>query len=338
MGSLHSRWQHPLFYRFTAPLAARAAAYQQLAILLDAGFDLQHALGVLIARPEAGNERRVWQAIALAQRRGLGLSDAIRASRSRWPAFDLALLRAGERSGRLAACLTLLGRYHTNHTNLLRSVLAAATYPLVLLHALLLLGPLPALIRDGDLVAYLTQSLGTLAVIYALLAGLRCVLRQPQRAVWRASLEGILSGVPILGDALRTLALARLASALEALLSAGLGMDEAWSTAGAASGSPALAAATARFAPQLARGISATTLLRASDAFPQEFIYQYQAAEAAGRLDHSLRLLATRYEAAGFQSLRQFCRALPQLLLVVLAVLIGVQIMKAWQAQLPPIE
>ena len=327
-----------MFSRFTAPLAARAAAYQQLGILLDAGFDLQHALGVLIARPDAGRDSRAWQAIALAQRRGLGLCDAIRASRSRWPAFDLALLGAGERSGRLAACCTLLGRYYTNHTNLLRSVLAAATYPIVLLHALLVLGPLPALIRDGDLMAYLTQSLGTLAAIYGLLAGLQRMLRQPQRVVWRARVEGILRGVPVLGDALRTLALARLAAALEALLSAGLGMDEAWSTAGAASGSPALSAATARFAPQLARGASASTVLRTSEAFPQDFTYHYQAAEAAGRLDHSLRLLATRYEAAGFQSLRQFCRVLPQLLMVVLAVLIGFQLVKAWQAQLPPLE
>lgn len=319
-------------------MAARASAYQQLGLLLDSGLDLQHALGVLTGGADVRSTAQVWRAVALAQRRGLALSEAIRRSRVRWPVFDLALLQTGERSGRLAACCALLGRYYTNHTNLWRSVIAAATYPVVVLHALVLLGPLPALFRDGDLVAYLGRSLGVLAVLYAALAGLLCLLREPQRAVWRAHVERLTNLVPVLGEALRTLALARLANALHALLSAGLGMDEAWKTAGAASGSPLLAATTARFAPQLAAGSSATGLLRASEVFPPEFVYQYQAAEAAGRLDESLRRLAARYEAAGFQSLRHFCRLVPQLLMVVVAVVAGYHIIKAWQAQLPPID
>lgn len=324
--------------RLTAPLAARAAAYQQLGLLLESGLDLQHALGLLTARSSSGPSDRVWQAIAQAQRRGLDLGAAIRACEPRWPTFDLALLDAGERSGRLAACCTLLGRHYTRHTALLRRVLADAMYPIFLLHALVLLRPLPALFAGCGLGSFLVQSVGVLALIYAGIALLRALLRADRRRLWQRRLEQLLGAVPVLGDALRTLALARLAAALEALLSAGIGMDQAWQQAGAASGSSTLATATARFAPALARGASSSSVLATSGVFPLEFVSLYQAAEAAGRLDHSLRQIAERYTAAGFQSLRDFCRALPKLLLMVVAVVIGFQVFDAWQARLPVVD
>ena len=324
--------------RLTAPLAARAATYQQLGLLLESGLDLQHALGLITAGPSTQPSDRAWRAIAQAQRRGLGLSTAIRTCEPRWPSFDLALLEVGERSGRLAACCTLLGRHYTRHTALLRRVLADATYPIALLHALILLRPVPALFAGGSLGSFLRQSVGVLALLYVGIALLRALLRADRGRLWQRRLEQVLGVVPVLGDALRTLALARLAAALEALLSAGIGMDEAWRQAGAASGSSALAAATADFAPALARGASSSSVLAASGVFPHEFVSLYQAAEVAGRLDHSLRQIADRYTAAGFQSLRDFCRALPKLLLVVVAVVIGFQIFDAWQERLPVVD
>jgi type IV pilus assembly protein PilC len=321
--------------RLTAPLAAQAAYYQQLGLLLESGFDLSHALRVLSAQGARTAAARAWRGIAQTQRGGLSLSAAIRAHEPRWATFDLALIEAGERSGRLAACCSLLGRHYTQQASLLQRVLADATYPLVLLHALIVLRPVPALFAGGSLGQYLAESLGVLLLIYLGLGLLRGLWRAANGQIWRGRLERVLGAVPVLGAALRTLALARLAAALEALISAGLGLDEAWRQAGAASGSSALAAATARFAPALARGQSSASALADSNAFPPEFVSQYHAAEAAGRLDHCLRGLAARYTTEGFQSLRNFCRALPQMLLLLIALLVGFQIVHVWLARLP---
>lgn len=321
--------------RFAAPLAARAACYQQLGLLLESGFDLSHALRVLTTQSATTAPARDWQGIARTQRSGLSLGAAIRASQPGWAAFDLALIDAGERSGRLAACCTLLGRHYTQQASLLRRVLADATYPLVLLHALIVLRPIPALFSGGSLGHYLAGSLGVLLAIYLGLGLLRRLLQAAHGQVWRGRVERVLGAVPVLGDALRTLALARLAAALEALISAGIGLDEAWRQAGMASGSSALATATARFAPALARGLSSASALADSKAFPLEFVSQYHAAEAAGRLDHCLRGLAVRYTTEGFQSLRNFCRAVPKILLLLIALLVGFQIARAWLAHLP---
>jgi type II secretory pathway component PulF len=45
---------------------------------------------------------------------------------------------------------------------------------------------------------------------------------------WRARIESVSNFIPILGAARRFLALARLAAALEALISAGVNIVEAW--------------------------------------------------------------------------------------------------------------
>ena len=70
---------------------------------------------------------------------------------------------------------------------------------------------------------------------------------------WRARIEAFLRPVPILGKARHYLALSRLAAALEALISAGVNIFEAWDLAATASGSPALRRAVAAWKPQRGR-------------------------------------------------------------------------------------
>ena len=65
------------------------------------------------------------------------------------------------------------------------------------------------------------------------------------------------------------LALSRLAAALEALISAGVNIVEAWDLAATASGSPALRRAVATWKPQLAAGRTPAELVRACPLFPE---------------------------------------------------------------------
>ena len=57
---------------------------------------------------------------------------------------------------------------------------------------------------------------------------------------WRSRVESLLHPVPLLGTARKYLALSRLASALEALIGAGVSIVKSWELAGDACGSPRL--------------------------------------------------------------------------------------------------
>src|SRR6185369_3960654 len=79
-----------------------------------------------------------------------------------------------------------------------------------------------------------------LVPVYGLALFLAYAMQGQRGHHWRAFLESLLQGIPVLGQARRNLAIARLSAALEALLNAGVTVIEAWELAAAASGSPAL--------------------------------------------------------------------------------------------------
>ena len=88
-----------------------------------------------------------------------------------------------------------------------------------------------------------------LVPLYALVALLIYAAQSHHGETWRGWVESILRPIPVLGTARHYLALSRLAGALEALLSAGVTIIEAWELAANASGSPALRRAVVGWRP-----------------------------------------------------------------------------------------
>ncbi len=109
---------------------------------------------------------------------------------------------------------------------------------------------------------------------------------KPGERKWNRSLRFI----PVLGTARHYLALSRLAAALEALISAGVNIFEAWDLAAAASGSPALRRAVADWRPKITAGQMPSEAVRACRLFPEMFANFYASGEISGKLDESLRI------------------------------------------------
>ncbi len=122
-------------------LAQRAELYQQLSSLLSAGVGMLQALELLHRSPPSRAFR-----LPLAETRnriqeGHTFSESI-AMQSDWiPPFDLALIQAGEKSGRLAECCRLLAGYYEERAQLIRRVLGDLAYPLLIVHLAVLIFP-----------------------------------------------------------------------------------------------------------------------------------------------------------------------------------------------------
>ncbi len=50
------------------------------------------------------------------------------------PSFDLALIEAGEQSGRLDACFKLLALYYSERARMVKQAISDLLYPLFILH------------------------------------------------------------------------------------------------------------------------------------------------------------------------------------------------------------
>jgi len=311
-------------------LARLGEFYYQLKSMQAAGLSLIRALDQLRLAPPSRSLVRPIERLLDGLNQGLSFTEALK-SLGRWlPSFDLALLSAGEQSGRLDSVCGLLAQYYQDRAALARQVISSLIYPAVIVHAAILLGPFPQFFLSGDLVAYARQTLGTLLPLYGvvLLGVMACQSRRGE--FWRSALERLLHFVPVLGRARRSLALARLTVALDALLEAGVSAVEAWPLAAAASGSPALGRDVAGWKPRLLGGDAPGDLLPRARSFPSFFSNLYRTGEISGTLDDALKRLRVYYEDDAQRKMKALAFWVPFAIYIVIVILLAMTIVGFW--------
>jgi type II secretory pathway component PulF len=304
--------------------------YQQLAQLVSAGVTLPAALDMIERGGVSPSDRPSVRRLLACLREGSSLSEGLLATGDWLPAFDIALLHAGEQSGRLPECFRLLSNHYAEQAQLARQTLGDLAYPLFLLHLAVFLFPLPQLVLSGRGAVYLASTLGVLAPLYLLVLGGVYLMQARHGQAWRAFVERLLHPLPLLGSGRRALALARLASALEALLNAGVTVIEAWQIAAAACGSPALRATVDQWVPGLRAGVTPGEAIRQSPIFPELFAHLYQTGEISGKLDESLRHLSRVYQEEGARQLRLLGQWAPRCFYLVVVAVVAFKIVQFW--------
>jgi type IV pilus assembly protein PilC len=307
-------------------LSQRADFYHQLGQLTGAGLGVTRALEQLMRNPPARSYREPIKQVLEELGNGCTLTDALQ-SVERWlPVFDLALLQAGEQSGRLEASFRLLTDYYRDRARLARQMIGDLAYPAFLFHFAIFIFPFPKLFLLGNRLGYLAQTFGVLIPIYVLVALMIYAGQSGHGEAWRACLEAVLHRVPVLGTARHYLALSRLAAALEALLSAGVTIVEAWEMAATASGSPALRRAVTAWRPRVDAGQTPAEVVSASSRFPELFANQYATGEISGQLDDTLRRLRAYYEEEGSRKLHAVTQWTPRAIYLFIVLLIAYRI------------
>jgi len=289
-------------------LIHRAQFYQQLGQLIAAGIGVMKALEMTGRNPPARSFREPIRQMILELSHGATVAGAMR-SLGRWmPSFDVALIEAGERSGRLDAVFRLLAGYYDDRARLLRQMISDLAYPVFVFHFAIFLFPFITFFSDGNGKAYLLKTFGVLIPIYAVIFTTIYSAQGRRGEDWRSFLERLLRPVPVLGTARQYLALSRLAASLEALLNAGVTVIEAWEMAAAACGSPALLRAVTAWKPEVVEGQTPAEAIRASNQFPELFVNLYYSGEISGQLDDSLRQLQAYYQEEGSRKLHALGR------------------------------
>ncbi len=308
-------------------LSGRSELFHQLAQVTASGLGLIGALEVLRRNPPRPSLREPMARLLGQLQDGQSFGEALERS-GRWlSAFDIAMLQAGEKSGRLPDCFRVLSRYYNQQAQLARNVIGVTAYPLLVFHVAVLIFPvtgLTDLVLKGAVVPFVLQKLLVLGPLYGLAMFAAFALQSTQAESWRAWVETIAARVPILGPARRSLAIARLALALEALLNAGVTVIEAWEMAAAASGSPALRRVFMRAKSALQTGQQPSEMISNSREFPATFASLYHGGEISGTLDDALQRSHALFEEEGSRKMKQFIFGLAGLLVA------GVMFMAAW--------
>lgn len=308
----------------------RAELYHQLSQLTAAGIGLPQAIELQQRTPPSRSFREPLSIVRQRLMMGSTFAEAMQ-STGRWlPAFDGALLHAGEQSGRLPTTFKLLAQHYETNATLLQKTISSLIYPALVFHLAVFIGPLPDLFRSWNLFAYAAKTLSVLIPIYAVAIFIVYALQGRHGEHWRGAVESLVRRIPLFGKARHHLALARLASALEALISAGVSIVEAWELAANASGSPALRRAVFKWRPDVDAGVTPAEVVRNSSEFPSVFANVYHTGEVTGSLDDALRRLHTLYQEEGERQLKAVAEWTPKLIFFGVAFLVAWQVIRFW--------
>jgi type IV pilus assembly protein PilC len=255
------------------------------------------------------------------------------------PEFDVALLSVGEQSGRLDNSFKILASYHASRAKIIRDTISGMIITIMTLNVFLLVFPIGYLqgfalgiINNNfaQCIPFLVEKTVVYGGFYGMILLLIFACQGSRGGSWRALLESIFGVIPVLGNALKYLALARLASALEALTNAGVSVIKSWELAGASCGSPHLKREILKWTPQLETGVTPADMVNQIRFFPEMFRNLYSSAEVSGKLDETLVRLHSYYEEEGFAALRLFTRILNGIIYGSMAALVGYNVIRFW--------
>ncbi len=311
----------------------RAEFYHQLNQFTSAGIPILRALEQIKRSPPAPSFCEPLQRLLDELARGATLAGSLQ--RLDWlPAFDLALIGAGEQSGRLDTCFRLLADYYNDRACVIKQVISQLIYPVGLIHfaalVFFIVLPFAASEFNASLILLSAKAALILSPLYGAVALMIYATQSKHGENWRARIEAFLRPVPILGTARHYLALSRLAAALEALISAGVNIFEAWDLAATASGSPALQRAVAAWKPQLVAGQMPSEAVSLCPLFPETFANLYASGEISGKLDESLRHLNRLYHEDGTRKLNAFATWMPRLVYLLVVLLVAYKVIQFW--------
>ncbi len=319
-------------------LRALSLATEELATLLQAGLELDRALGILTNLSEIGKLREPFAAVRARVRGGDNLADALAAAQI-FPKFYVSMVRAGEMGGTLALTLRNLGSYLARTLTIRETVVSALIYPAILLASsglsiiVILVFVLPefeplfanagkslpmatrVVMGIGDFVRGFWWAMAI--VVAGLAVWYRRAMRDPGT---RKKRDALLLRLPGLGKLLRAMEIERFSRTLGTLLENGVALPSALAIAKDVLWNSVLGDAVRLTAASLREGESLARLLAQSKVFPPVTLDLVQIGEETGKLGEMLLRQADLDE----QRIRHLVDRLLALLVPALTLLLGV--------------
>ncbi|MEW6466012.1 MAG: type II secretion system F family protein [Pseudomonadota bacterium] len=336
-----------LWGRASAVRPADVAVFtQELATLLRAGLPLDRSLEILISLAASEPVRTLLSQVRDDVRGGASLSAAMEARRGVFSRFYISMLRAGEAGGALDVVLERLSEFMERSRELRETVQSALIYPAILvavavLSVVVLLVwvvpqfsamfessgkalPLPTqiVIAAGDFVAHWWWAL--------ILGGAGLwwwFSRQMQEPGSRMVWDRRFLRLPLLGDLIAKVEVARMSRTLGTLLGNGVSLLTALSIVRETLGNRVLSESLGAVAAQLKEGKGLGKPLMETGLFPKLSVHMVMVGEETGKLQEMLLRVADVYDREVRSAVKRMLSLLEPVLILGLGLVIGAIIM-----------
>jgi general secretion pathway protein F len=292
-----------------------ATLTSQLSTLIGAGIPMVEALTALVDQTENAKLKGVLVEVRQKVNGGTSLARAMRAHPDVFGDLFVNMVDAGEQSGALDLVLTRLTQYTESQVALRGKLVAAVTYPLLMMvvSGALVLGlftfVIPRIKRIfdsfGEGLPLITTVLFTISnivtgywwlllfVLVVSVWGLRRYVKTPKGRLWwdRTALR-----LPVFGKINRLVAVSRFCRTLATLLVSGVPILSALTIVRTVVGNEIIAAAIDGASRNIAEGQSIALPLKASGQFPPIVTHMITIGEKTGELEGMLGKVADAYD------------------------------------------
>ncbi|HYF14550.1 MAG TPA: type II secretion system F family protein [Phycisphaerales bacterium] len=315
---------------------------RELSTALRAGLPLVQGLRTIAKQMKKPAQKRMMASIIERVEHGKSLSDAFAAQGSVFGDLTINLTRTGEASGRLGEVLHHAAELLDKDLKLRRSLMAATMYPAII--ALLVVGAViavtvfivPNIMKTARLnVASLpwptrmVQGFAEFmthwwwAAILGLLALVFVAYKVYTSPRGRLAIDEATLKAPLLGPLMRDVAVARFTRTLATLTAAGIPVVSALRVTKGVLGNRAMEAVIDRVVEQVSHGRTIAGPMEESGYFPPMLVQIVNMGERSGRLEELLGQAAGAFEEKTEQSVRIFTAALPPVLVMIMAGVVG---------------
>ena len=315
---------------------------RQFSTMIDAGLPIIQCLDILHSQQENPTFKKMLKSIKENVESGSTLAEALKAYPKQFDDLFVNMVHAGEMGGILDTILRRLSSYMEKAANLKRKVKGAMTYPIVTLLiavvvlAVILIFVIPVfqeMFADfGSELPVPTQIVVAMSdfakanflyVIVALVLFGFAFRRFYRTEKGRAVVDRTVLRLPVFGDLLRKVAVAKFTRTMGTMLASGVAILEALDIVGKTAGNKTIEEAIMKTRTGISEGRTMADPLTESGVFPSMVCQMISVGEATGALDAMLGKIADFYDEEVDQSVENLTALIEPFMLVFLGVTIG---------------
>ncbi|QOJ00720.1 MAG: type II secretion system F family protein [Phycisphaeraceae bacterium] len=322
--------------------AELAMLIRELATALSAGLPMVQALRTIAKQGRNPRQKAMLDGLIESIEQGKSLGDAAAAEPKAFSELTVNLIRAGEASGKLEVVLAQAAELLDRDVKIRRSVLAATMYPMILAGLITVAVviivtvivprtlkavqgritelPFPTQVVQGVAWFFGNYWWAVIPVALGVVYTAGALYRRPDI---RLAVDRGLLKVPLLGRVLRDVAVARFTRTLGTLVSAGIPAVQALRITKGTLGNRAMEGVIDEVCEQVTSGRTIAEPMERSGYFPPMLVQIINLGERSGRLDQLLNQAAGAFEDRTETSVKLFMTALPPVLVVGLACVVG---------------
>lgn len=316
--------------------------YVELSTLLLSGIDLRTALDLILVDQENEKDKVLFEQIRMDILSGASLSDALKTA-ERFSDYEYYSIKIGEETGRLGEVLTDLAKFYKNKIQQRRKIVSAVTYPAIVLctsmgavlFMIKFVVPMFAdvFLRFGGELPWITAKIIAVSgwfdryflfviLLICVAVGIYFVYR---KTLWfRKFSSGLVLRLPVVGDLVKKIYLARFANTMRLLVSTDTPLLRSIGLVRQMINYYPIETSLLQVEESILKGESLHKSLSVFPFYPPKMIQLVKVGEEINRMDHFFEKIASQYTEEVEYRTNTISSLLEPLIIIFLGLVVGV--------------